>query len=373
VRITLAPSTRGIALIIVLIVIVVLGILAGGFAYSMKVETTLARHASFSSELDWLGRAGVEVAKWVLSQSSMGPNGQVDSLKQKWAGGPGETNDILASIDLKNYQIYTPEGTLRGTLSIDIIDLDRKFNINAAANDPLILQQALTLVGVDAGSFATIVGSIQDWCDRDEDPHMSGTETRDYEQENPPYRSKNGPIDDLSELLLIRGIKEDPGIYWGSGAGSVYSRPSRSRLGSAFEQRTYAVGLKDLFTPLSSGKLNINTASATVLQIIPIIDENIAQSIIQRRAGPDGQEGTEDDMPFRSAAEISFGGFGGAGGPGVPGNPAAMGQFSQLFTVRSLVFEVHVTATAGSSKREYVAILRRDNPKNISTLNLYWK
>ena len=68
-------SRRGIALIIVLIVIVVLGILAGGFAYSMKVETTLARHASFSSELDWLGRAGVEVAKWVLSQSSMGPNG----------------------------------------------------------------------------------------------------------------------------------------------------------------------------------------------------------------------------------------------------------------------------------------------------------
>jgi hypothetical protein len=145
-------------------------------------------------------------------------------------------------------------------------------------------------------------------------------------------------------------------------------------LGSAFEQRTYAVGLKDLFTPLSSGKLNINTASATVLQIIPFIDENIAQSIIQRRAGPDGQDGTEDDMPFRHPGEIAVGGFGGGtGGPGAPGNAAAMGQFSQMFTVRSLVFEVHVTATIGSSKREYVAILRRDNPKTISTLNLYWK
>ena len=39
----------GIALIVVLIVIVVLGILAGGFAYTMRVETTLARRASFSS------------------------------------------------------------------------------------------------------------------------------------------------------------------------------------------------------------------------------------------------------------------------------------------------------------------------------------
>ena len=82
-------------------------------------------------------------------------------------------------------------------------------------------------------------------------------------------------------------------------------------------------------------------------------------------------------MPFRSPAEITMGGFGGGaagpGAPGGPGNPAAMGQFAQLFTVRSLVFEVRVTATIGSSKREYVAILRRDNPKSIQTLNLYWK
>src|SRR5262245_38448455 len=80
----------GIALIIVLVVIVVLAILAGGFAYSMKVETTLARHASFSSELDWMGRSGVEVARWVLAQESQGPQGQVDSLRCKWAGGPGD-------------------------------------------------------------------------------------------------------------------------------------------------------------------------------------------------------------------------------------------------------------------------------------------
>src|SRR2546422_11443123 len=119
-RIRPRPSESGIALIIVLIVIVVLGILAGGFAYSMKVETTLARHASFSSELDWMGRSGVEVAKWVLAQGSQGPNAQFDSLKQKWAGGPGETNDAMAEIDLKNYTLG------KGTLSIDIKDLDRK-------------------------------------------------------------------------------------------------------------------------------------------------------------------------------------------------------------------------------------------------------
>src|SRR6185436_13440527 len=84
-------ADAGIALIIVLIMIVVFGILAGRFAYLMKVETTLARHASFSSELDWAGRSDIEVAKWILAEESKGAPGQpgsYDPLKNYWAGGP---------------------------------------------------------------------------------------------------------------------------------------------------------------------------------------------------------------------------------------------------------------------------------------------
>jgi general secretion pathway protein K len=363
-NIRFSPSReRGIALIIVMVVIVVLAALAIGFGYSMIVETTLARHASVSSELDWMGRSGVEVAKWVLGQESQGPQGQIDTLRAKWAGGPGDSNSIVAAVDLKNYAIG------RGTLSIDIKDLDRKFNINLA--DEMILKQALTLIGVDAGSMSTVVGSILDWKDPDEDVHMSGTEGATYEQADPPYLCKDGWIDDLSELLLVRGVT--PAMYYGSGGGAlpqIFNRMQRGRRGP-FEEQSYAVGLVDLFTPLSSGLINLNTASATVLQLMPEIDENIAQAIIQARAGPDGQDGTEDDMPFRSPAELAgrVPAFGGG-----QANPAAAGaQFSRFFSVRSLVFEVHVQAAIGSSKREYVAILRRNSPKDVQTLNMYWR
>lgn len=361
-RIRLASRKRGIALIIVLIIIVVLGVIAGHFASSMKVETMLARHASFSSELDWMGRSGVEVAKWVLGQEAQCQQG-IDSLKSRWAGGVGDSNCIASAVDLRNYQMGN------GTLSIEIIDLDRKFNINMAARDEIILRQALTLIGADAGNFTTIINSIRDWVDQDGQPGMSGTESEVYEQQSPPYFCKDGPIDDLSELLLIRGISDNPGIYYGSGdpsAAAMFTAPGRPASASNFDQPTYAVGLVDLFTPLSRGQLNINTASATVLQLIPEFDENIASAIIQARAGPDGQDGTEDDTPFRSPAEIAI---------RVPGivNPAAVQAFTRFFTVRSSVFEVHVTATIGGSSREYVAILRRDNPRMIQTLNLYWK
>ncbi|MGC8990600.1 MAG: hypothetical protein ACP5MD_10785, partial [Verrucomicrobiia bacterium] len=67
-RLGIAGGTRhaqkeergGFAIIIVLIVIVVLGILAGSFAFAMKVETRLAANAGNEAELEWLGRSGVE-------------------------------------------------------------------------------------------------------------------------------------------------------------------------------------------------------------------------------------------------------------------------------------------------------------------------
>src|SRR5688572_14023530 len=97
-------KSSGIALIIVMIVVVVFAILAGGLAYTMKVETTLARNSSKDTELEWMGRSGFELAKFFLSQQPAG--GQpYDALNQRWAGGTGETNDALEGFSLTDNQI----------------------------------------------------------------------------------------------------------------------------------------------------------------------------------------------------------------------------------------------------------------------------
>ena len=46
-----------------------------------------------------------------------------------------------------------------------------------ALNNEPVLQQALTIIGVDASQISTIIGSIEDWLDRDDDTHTSGAET----------------------------------------------------------------------------------------------------------------------------------------------------------------------------------------------------
>jgi len=133
------------------------------------VETRLAMNADSEQQMQWMGRAGVETARWILSEEMTIPNEQYDSLNQIWAGGPGgmgETNSALAGFSLNNI----PLGS--GQFSLKIVDMERKMNINTAT--PMQIQQALTAMGVDADSISTVSDSIGDWIDGDDAPRPAG-------------------------------------------------------------------------------------------------------------------------------------------------------------------------------------------------------
>lgn len=353
-----ASRRRGFAIIIVMIVIMVLAMLAGAFALSMKVETRLAGNANNEAELEWMARSGVEMARYVLGQSMGQP---YTSLNQIWAGGPGsgnETNGPLMGIQLSD----VPLGA--GRLSIRIEDLDRRCNINAPLPDPekkAILNRALTLMGVDAGDAPTIEDSLLDWLDLDDASHLSGTESDFYLMQSPAYVAKNGPIDDLAELLLVRGVT--PESYWGPRAAR--HMPMRGEHGGV-EAPAYAVGLADLFTPLSGGRINLNTASAFVLQLLPGVDENVAENILRARAGADGVDGTEDDTPFLNVTALNP-----AMVPGII--PELAGRYTALCSVSSSMFAVSVQVRIGQTRRLYTAIVRRNNPRDVPVLQFGWR
>ena len=296
---------------------------------------------AYDLELEWLGRSGIELARYVLAVESSGPLGQYDSLMNKWAGGPGATDSPVAGIPLDDFELG------EGRISVRIVDQERKLNINVA--DEAVLRQALTLMGVDASAQPTIVDAILDWRDPDSNPHLSGVESDYYLNLSPPYFAKDGPLDDLSELLRVNGVT--PAMYWGASASGP--------------DPYFTVGLVDLFTPVSGRLINVNTASATVLQLIPVIDESFAHAIISGRAGPDGIEGTADDSPFRSPQELGR-------IPGL-GNPAILGQLVRAFTVHSLVFEVTVDVEIENEARQFMALLQRNSARDIQVLSLYWK
>ena len=343
-----------------MISILVLSMLAAGFAYSMKVETKLARNANSEAELEWLGRSGVEYVRWVLANSLLNAMQPYDSLDQPWATGSGwlgPTNNPTAEVE-------NPLTLGHGTVTWKITDLESKFNINAP--EPVLLQvlpQALNLMGVSPGEATPIVNSILDWIDPDNQTRPQGAETEHYQGLNPPYSAKNGPIDDISELLLINGVT--PEIYYG-GVLTNYQPNFVSRQRNPFGQSanaapTIIAGLTNLFTPLSDGKVNINTASAEVLEMLPGVDALIAEAIVSGRSGED--DGSGMFGPYRAVNQVTR----------VPNIPLPLvGQLAQFCDVRSKTFKVDITATVNGYSRYFTAILGRNNQRDVQILSFYW-
>ncbi|MDB6056007.1 MAG: exported protein of unknown function [Verrucomicrobiales bacterium] len=366
-KIALRNRQKGIALIIVMVVIIVISVIAAGFAYSMKVEMTLARNSNNDADLEWLGRSGIELARYVLALQTREPNANnFESLNQKWAGGPMATNEDLINVEMTNHELGD------GVFSVKITDLERKFNINLA--DQTVFQQAMTVMGVEATEAGAISDAVLDWRDLDDDPHLNGAESDYYTSLPVPYLAKNGPIDEITELLMIKGIT--PEIFWGPGKTNEWDRmAAQSTAGGPqaipdVTAATNSFGMVDLFETLGSGRININTAPAGVMQLIPGLTPTMALAVIQHRAGIDGMDGTEDDMPFRSVNELSaVAGFGGAGGG------AGTAQLSRYFDVRSHTFKVEVDAEVRGTKRHFVGIVRR-NPRALNdflVVKFYWE
>jgi type II secretory pathway component PulK len=373
-----AKNRRGIALIMVLLVIAVLAVLAGNFAATMKVETMLARNTNLDSDYEYLARAGVNAAMAILAQETA----QFSGLNQKWAGGIGTTNGGFAEFDLENF----PVGDSGDYVKIKIEDQERFFNINLLKRfveirspNPMegrqraahILDNALgSVIGIDAGQVITVRDSIIDWIDRDENSEASGAETSDYKS-HPwlAHIAKDGPFDDMSEMLLVKGITEQPQIYsrvYANPGASVITKNNRAGA-SKFEQVSYDTTLVDLFTTLSAGQVNINTASSKVLQVIPEISEQSADAIVAGRSpGPDQIPNTDDDA-YRSLSEPSQ-------RPQSAGiiPPGLLEQLAQYLTVQSFYFNVHVTVTLAGGPRTYHAILQRRSARDVQLMAMDW-
>ena len=325
------PGTRrrGVALIIVLWVLMVLSLLISGFAFRMHVETQVASFSRKELKAEMLARSGIEIARMqlILDQSSP-TNSGFDALNQAWA---------------TNAELYVDQPLGDGKYDVTVIDEESKLPINRLTQEQL--KRLMDVLGVDPSDGDVIVDSILDWIDQDDLHRLNGAENDYYESLSPPYACKDGPLDRVEELLLIRGVTKE--IYSGE---------------PATEDAAARPGLGDLVTTLSSGQVNINTAPAPVLEALLGLDESQISVIMNRRDGGDGVAGTEDDQPFRSVEEFvtQLG--------SIPDQ--AKQQLGQVLTVNSTFFTVKSTGEVGGVKRTVQAVLRRQGAE-IQTVT--WK
>ena len=169
---------RGLVLVIVLWIVTLLAVMAGAFAYSMRIETRLATSAVERARARALAEAGVAYAlAWQLNpetQKLWPPNGD----PRDWEFGGGRVR-------------------------IQVVDAAGLISLNTADAD--LLKALLAGVGVDPQDQDRLTGAIIDWRDQDDRPVPFGAEKDEYRAAGLPG-PKNALFESIEELQQVLGM-----------------------------------------------------------------------------------------------------------------------------------------------------------------------
>jgi general secretion pathway protein K len=251
---TIATDQRGFALLAVTLVLALLAVVVSEFAFSMRLEAAMVRAYKDAILARHLAEAGYQQAvREILSDATvhgLGEGGQVVFYQAPPGGGATPTR--LPELPRSRVKLGS------GEFSYRITDEEARVNLNAGV--PGRLDRLLNALGVDKLERDVITDSLEDWRDANDTHRTNGAESEDYLKLPVPYRARNGNLQDVAELLQIKGVT--PGLYYGRG-----DQP----------------GLVDLATVRSRGTVNINTAPKTVLQAVGLSEAQI-EFVMQSRA-----------------------------------------------------------------------------------------
>jgi general secretion pathway protein K len=247
----------------------------------MKTEVNTTRNFKEDAESYYLAKAGLNLAKAEILS-----NAKFHSWTEEkgYLFGPvslsndnavNATPAVQAQAQPQEEELELPEPPQRielplgkGFIQYSIQDENGKININTASRE--ILVKALAANGLSLGSDRdTIVDSILDWIDKDDEHRVNGAESEYYRGLSPSYSAKNGPVDSLEELLQVRGIT--PELFYGS---EEYN-PQESA------DAENAPGIERLFTIQRVSQFNPNTAERAVLEIM--YPENQVTEILEKK------------------------------------------------------------------------------------------
>jgi type II secretory pathway component PulK len=208
-RLPTLPARRGMILLAVLVTIVLLSLAAYQFSDLAFSEYKSADQALRQAQAVALADSGVHYAAALLSD----PNAVSSTLN----GNPYHNPNIFANVKVPgdNTKGYTGSFTLLGLPDLQgdgsprygAIDVSGKINLNAMMVLDPTGQTLFKMLQQLPNMTDEIAANIVDWLDPDDDPYNGiGAESDYYGAQNPSYRAKNGPLDSLEELLLIKDI-----------------------------------------------------------------------------------------------------------------------------------------------------------------------
>lgn len=364
-------GSSGYVLVIVLLVISLLVAISSEFIITAQTNVRYIGRFSESLRARTIARAGVNLAVALLEADKKGAaggllsgvstNSNVDSYQDIWA------------IDLPPLPI---EG---GHLRISITDENSKINVNALANEVVDKSPYYTVAQrffLNMALPMDLANTLIDWVDIDDSRFPYGAESSDYYlAQRRPYHAKNGAMDSIREMLMVKGFT--PEIYYGLGGGNygmesglvqdnrggrVLDPAAVAEPGAGRALNTRRTEPAETVAPIGRersrrldeyfrvtgertdylsemNKININTASFRVLSALTdeMTDDRVSELIRRRRS-----------KPFESIDEIAD----------IVTDETVR---RNLLTVRSFIFRLAATGRVNKTEVTIIALYNRQN------------
>ena len=204
----------GVILLIVLVTVVFMTLAALTFMSLMQVEEQASRVLARRVQSKYLADSGVDYTRLFLSASPI----EIHQKGGIWDN-PEQFQGIPAAIDLNNLQFTGRFTVVSPSMNSDgipegyrfgVVDESTKINLNALPFfDKWTPGSARQLLLTLPNMTEEIADAILDWVDDDDEEREFGAEADFYSGLAPAYAPKNGPLDSLDELLLVRGVTPD--------------------------------------------------------------------------------------------------------------------------------------------------------------------
>jgi general secretion pathway protein K len=235
-----------------MLVLAIVGVVGAEFSYSMRQEASAARAYKELILASHLAESAVEQAiREIVNPTSLYAAVDDKGVFRFF------TRDRLPVPLLPREKVPLGDGQYTYRIS------DEESRIHLNSSNTGRLERLLLALDVDKRDRDVILDSLQDWRDSNEEHRLNGAESEFYLARPVPYRSRNGNLESVTELLQINGVT--PALFRGA-----EGKP----------------GLVDLVTVRGTGQVNINTAGPLVLKALGLSDAEISDIGQARRETP---------------------------------------------------------------------------------------
>jgi general secretion pathway protein K len=256
-------NPRGVALIIVLWVVTILSVIVLEFCFAMRTEINITKNFKEEIQLYAIAEGGVQRA---IAEMVYKSDPKIQQMRKALTGEEITADQKEWVADGRPYSLTFDQGVDE----LRIMSEAGKVNINTVSENTL--RKIISQLGLEEETRDIVVDSILDWRDPDEFHRLNGAKSDYYQSLEEPYNCKNGNLDAIEELLLVRGVT--PELFYGRKGNR------KGKEGVKVDQ----IGLKDIFSIFSPGeRIDINSATLPVLRVILGIPKEISERILKAR------------------------------------------------------------------------------------------